>query len=124
MNFLRGTKVSNFPTFDGLNHLETFLLEFEEILPVQQRFLALDEALKATLARWWGTQNKNIVKWVQCRTLMTVHFDDQIEGCEVRYMGQSCLKDHVKICEETWRSIPQEKWVHKFINTLDTTPIN
>ena len=27
-------------------------------------------------------------------------------------------------CEEAWRSIPQEKWVHKFINTLDTTPIN
>jgi hypothetical protein len=23
------TKVSNFPTFDGLNHLETFLIEFE-----------------------------------------------------------------------------------------------
>jgi hypothetical protein len=31
-----GTEVSNSPTFDGLNHLETFLLEFEEILPVQQ----------------------------------------------------------------------------------------
>jgi hypothetical protein len=27
-------------------------------------------------------------------------------------------------CEEAWSSIPQEKWVHKFINTLDTTPIN
>jgi hypothetical protein len=30
----------------------------------------------------------------------------------------------VKNCEEDWRNIPQEKWVHKFINTLDTTPIN
>jgi hypothetical protein len=30
-----GTEVSNLPTFDGLNHLETFLLEFEEIVPVQ-----------------------------------------------------------------------------------------
>jgi hypothetical protein len=29
-----GTKVSNFPTFDGLNHLETFLSEFEEIVLV------------------------------------------------------------------------------------------
>jgi hypothetical protein len=28
-------EVSNLPTFDGLNHLETFLLEFEEIVPVQ-----------------------------------------------------------------------------------------
>jgi hypothetical protein len=24
-----GIEVSNMPTFDGLNHLETFLLEFE-----------------------------------------------------------------------------------------------
>jgi hypothetical protein len=28
------TEVSNLPTFDGLNHLEAFLLEFEEIVPV------------------------------------------------------------------------------------------
>jgi hypothetical protein len=30
------TIVSNFPTFDGLNNLEAFLLDFEEILPTQQ----------------------------------------------------------------------------------------
>ena len=29
------TEVSNMPTFDGLNNLETFLLEFEEVVPVQ-----------------------------------------------------------------------------------------
>jgi hypothetical protein len=29
------TTVSNLPTFDSLNHLETFLLEFEEMVPVQ-----------------------------------------------------------------------------------------
>jgi hypothetical protein len=86
--------------------------------------LALDEALKETPTRWWGTHKKNIADWVQCRTLMTVHFSEQAEGCEVRYTGQSCLKDHVRSCEEAWSSIPQEKWVHKFINTLDTTPIN
>jgi hypothetical protein len=67
------------PTFDGLNHLETFFLEFEEIVPVQQRLLALDEALKATPTRWCGTHKKNIEDWVQCLTLMTVHFSKQIE---------------------------------------------
>ena len=41
-----GTEVSNLPTFDGLNNLETFLLEIEGIVPTQQRLLALDEALK------------------------------------------------------------------------------
>jgi hypothetical protein len=86
--------------------------------------LALDEALKATLARWWGTHKKTIVEWVQCRTLLTVHFSDQAEGCEVRYTCQRCTKDHVRSCEEAWSNIPKEQWVHKFINTLDTTPIN
>jgi hypothetical protein len=47
-----------------------------------------------------------------------------MKGCEVRYTGQSCPKDHVRSCEEAWSNIPKEQWVHKFINTLDTTPIN
>jgi hypothetical protein len=54
------TTVSNLPTFDGLNHLETFLLEFEETILVQERLLALDEALKATLEIWWETHKNNI----------------------------------------------------------------
>ena len=55
---------------------------------------------------------------------MTSWFSEQVEGCEVRYTGRSCPKDHVRSCEEAWSNIPQEQWVHKFINTLDTTPIN
>jgi hypothetical protein len=55
---------------------------------------------------------------------MTTRFSMHIEGCEVRYTRPSCPKDHVQSCEEAWRNIPQEQWVHKFINTLDTTPIN
>jgi hypothetical protein len=30
----------------------------------------------------------------------------------------------VRSCEEAWSNIPKEQWVHKFINTLDTMPIN
>jgi hypothetical protein len=30
----------------------------------------------------------------------------------------------VRSCEEASGNIPQEQWVHKFINTLDTMPIN
>jgi hypothetical protein len=55
-----GTIVSNFPTFDGLNPLETFLSEFEASVPTQQRLLEIDEALKATPARWWRTLKTNI----------------------------------------------------------------
>jgi hypothetical protein len=67
-----GIEFNNFPTFDSLNHLETFLLEFEDFVLVQQILLALDEALKATPTRWQGTHKKNIADWVQCRTLMTM----------------------------------------------------
>jgi hypothetical protein len=119
-----GTTVSNLPTFDGLNPLETFLSDFEESVPMQQILLAMDEALKETPARWWGTHRNNIIDWIQCRTLMSARFSTQVEGWEVRYIGRSCLKDHVRSCEEAWRKNPQEQWVQKFINTLDTTPIN
>jgi hypothetical protein len=118
------TTVSNLPTFDGLNPLETFLSEFEESVPMQQRLLAMDEALKSTPTIWCGMHKNNITEWVQCHTLMTVRFSAQVEGCEIRYTGQSCPKDHVRSCEEAWRNVPQEKWVHKIINTLDTIPIN
>jgi hypothetical protein len=67
-----GTKVSHLPTFDDLNNLEMFLLEFEEVVPVQQRLLALDEALKDNPTRWWGTHKKNIMDWIRCYTLMTM----------------------------------------------------
>jgi hypothetical protein len=55
-----GTIVSNLPTFDGLNSLERFLSEFETSVPTQQRLLGMDEAMKATLERWWGAHKKNI----------------------------------------------------------------
>ena len=54
------TTVSNLPTFDGLNQLEAFLFDFEEIVPTQQRLLAMDEALKETPTRWWETHKNNI----------------------------------------------------------------
>jgi hypothetical protein len=78
-----GIEVSTLPTFDGLNHLDTFLVEFERIVRVQQRMLALDKALKETLSRWWGTHKTNIVEWVQCHRLLTLHFLDQAKGLKV-----------------------------------------
>jgi hypothetical protein len=95
------TTVSKLPTFDGLHPLETFLLEFEENVPTQQCLLEMDEALKATLAIWWGTYKNNITEWVQCRTLMTKRFSAEVEGYEIRYTGRSCPKNHVQSCEES-----------------------
>jgi hypothetical protein len=57
-----GIEVSNLPTFDVINHLDSFLVEFEKNVPIQQRMLAPDEALKSTPTRWWGAHKKNIVE--------------------------------------------------------------
>jgi hypothetical protein len=94
------TEVRNLPTFDGLNHIDTFLSEFEKIVPIQQKMLELGEALKATPARWCGAHKRNIAEWTHCHTLLTMHFSYQEEGCEVHYTGQSCPKDHMRSCEE------------------------
>jgi hypothetical protein len=107
-----------------LNPLETFLSDFEESVPIQHRLLSMYDALKATPTRWWGTHKHNITECAQCHTLMTTRFSTQVEGYEVPYIVQSCPKDHVQSCEESWSNIPQDKWVHKFIKTLDTTLIN
>jgi hypothetical protein len=102
------TIVSKLPTFDGINNLETFLSKFEESVPMQQRLLVMDETLKATPTRWWGTHKSNIIDWVQCCTLMTTWFSTQVEGYEVRYIGRSFPKDHVRSCEQAWSNVPQE----------------
>ena len=90
-----GTIVSNLPTFDGLDPLETFLSDFEESVPTQQRLLAMDEALKSTPTTWWGMHKSNITNWVQCCTLMTTRFLEKVEGCKVRCTSRRSLKDHV-----------------------------
>jgi hypothetical protein len=100
------TTVSNLPTFDGLNPLENFLSEFETSVPTKKRLLAMDEAMKATPTRWWGTHKGNITDWTQCRTLVTTWFLAQVGSCEVRYTGRSYPKDHVRSCEEAWNDIP------------------
>ena len=55
---------------------------------------------------------------------MIAWFSAQVGSFEVRYTGRSYPKDHVQSCEEAWGDICQEQWVHRFINTLDMTPIN
>jgi hypothetical protein len=98
--------VSKLPTFDGLNPLETFLSDFETSVPTQLILLAMDEEMKATVARWWGMHKGNITDWTQCQTLMIAWFSAQAVSCEVRYTGRICPKEHARSCEKAWRNIP------------------
>ena len=57
------SEVCNLPYYDGLGDVNIFLDDYEEQVPESQILLALDIALKATPARWWGTHKKNIGDW-------------------------------------------------------------
>jgi hypothetical protein len=64
------SEVRNLPTYDGLNEVDTFLDAFEREVPEKQCFQALDWALRATPARWWGTHKGSFDDWRECRRMM------------------------------------------------------
>jgi hypothetical protein len=57
--------------------LETFLTQYEDEVLENQRLLALDLALKATPARWWGTHKDTITDWYQCKRLLHAYGSTQ-----------------------------------------------
>ena len=58
-----GIEVCDIPTYEGFPNLEYFLTEFEEKVTKPQHLLALDFALKDTLARWWVSHKQTISEW-------------------------------------------------------------
>jgi hypothetical protein len=70
-----GTEIREPPSFHGINDLETFLAQYEDEVSENQRLLALDIALKATPARWWGTHKETITDWYQCKQLLRIRFN-------------------------------------------------
>jgi len=49
------SEVWKLPYYDGLTDVDTFLDEFEREVPKDHRFQALELALHARPAWWWGT---------------------------------------------------------------------
>lgn len=64
------SEVRNLPTYDGLNVVDVFLDAFEREVPEKQRSQALDYALRAMPARWWGTHKDSFDDWHKCRRMM------------------------------------------------------
>ena len=56
-----GIEIREPPSFHRLNDLQTFLTQYEDAMLENQRLLALDLALKATPARWWGVHKDRLV---------------------------------------------------------------
>ena len=61
------TEVIELLIYEGLPDLSGFLKKIEEKVFEPQRFLALEEALKAPPTHWWETHKQTIHEWVQCR---------------------------------------------------------
>ena len=68
------SEVRNLPTYDGLNDVDMFLDAFAREVPEKQCFQALDWALCAMPARWWGTHKGSFDDWRECRRMMRTHF--------------------------------------------------
>ena len=81
-------------------------------------------ALKATPARWWATHKKSIADWQLCKQLLQLRFGEEIGYVGVMYDGQDRSSKHVQECEAAWKEVPKIEWVHMFVWTLDTIPIN
>jgi hypothetical protein len=95
-----GIEIREPPSFHGVNDLETFLAQYEDEVLENQRLLALDLALKATPARWWGAHKETITDWYQCKRLLRIRFD--AEQKEKKKKKSMMDKGHQR---NTWRSV-------------------
>ena len=96
------TEIVELPTYEELPHLPEFLVDFEDKVSQPWRLLVLDEALKATPARWWETHKKSIDGWLLCRRLMEV----RLSGTKKyeKYDGRNDPNDHSIVCHSMWLS--------------------
>jgi hypothetical protein len=92
-----GIEIKEPPSFHGLNDLETFLTQYEDKVLENQRLLALDLALKATPAIWWGAHKETITNWYQCKWLLHIRFDaEQKNNKQWKYAGLGTPVKHLE----------------------------
>jgi hypothetical protein len=92
-------------------------------IPEQQKILLeLDVALRETLERLWDTHKEGIGDWKHCKRMMLIRFG--IGEIMHNNKGMISLTDHVVHCMTTWRHMPNQEWMHRFIHTLETVPKN
>jgi hypothetical protein len=72
-----GTKIRELLNFHGINDLEEFLTRYEDEFLENQWLLAVEIALKETLARWWGAHKEEVKEWYQCKRLLHLRFDTE-----------------------------------------------
>jgi hypothetical protein len=87
--------------------------------------LALDLALKATPAIWWGAHKENIIDWYQCKQLLRIRFSaESIGNKQQKYDGLGTPAEPLEACKTLWKMTPPTEWSHHFIHTLEGIPTN
>ena len=80
-----GTEVGQVPVFDGLSNIKDILKEYEAQVPISQRLMTLDVALRATPARWRTVHKRNIATWETYHRLLIIRFGEDVGGMNYRY---------------------------------------
>ena len=63
-----------------------------------------------------------ITTWETCHKLLMVRFGTNTGGMDALYDGVTYVALHIQACEETWKNIANDEWVHLFVHTLDINP--
>lgn len=87
--------VRNQHHYDGLTDVDLFLDTFEREVPENHRFQALDWALRATPARWWGTHEDNFEDWHEYRRMMRICFGHPKVRLTEKYDGRNDPHDNL-----------------------------
>ena len=90
-------EVCNLHSYDGLGDVNNFLNDYEENVPENKRFLALDIALKSTPTRWCNTHKKNIGGWQECRRLRGIRFEQIDTEMEIKYDGECWTPNPISV---------------------------
>ena len=65
---------------------------------------------------------RKITTWETCRRLLTIRFGNDTGGMDSLYDGFTYPVLHVQACEEAWKNMATDEWVHLFVHTLDSNP--
>ena len=76
------------PYNDGIGDVSVFLDSFERDVLEEQRFQALDIALRSMPACWWSTHKYNIGDWREYRQLMRHMFGYENTRLAKKYNGK------------------------------------
>jgi hypothetical protein len=90
-----------------------------------QRLSALDIALKATPAIWWGAHKETVKDWYHYKWLLCIRFGtEQGRNQLKKYDGQGAPVEHLEKCRVIWKMTPPKEWPHHFLHTLEGIPTN